>query len=192
MKVLMVCTGNICRSPMAAVMLRAALERRRCRGVEVASAGTHARFDSPASPGAAAVLRQRGLVAGTHRSRPLAEEEIGSAHLIVAMAEMHRDAIVRLAPRAAPRVRLLREIEALSAAGRVEGATTKERLRALMAAPVPGPGEFPDIEDPLVGEGPTYERCAADIEGGIEAIADLICGPAAADRAVRWRAGAVG
>ena len=60
-RVLVVCTGNICRSPMAEHLLRAGLAARGVEGVEVSSAGTHGLVGEPVQQHASAVLTERGI-----------------------------------------------------------------------------------------------------------------------------------
>ena len=87
--VLFVCTGNICRSPLAASLLARALKD---RGVEVAvsSAGTGAWDGAPASEGAYLVGLERGLDLSGHRARLLTRELVEEADLILTMARHHR------------------------------------------------------------------------------------------------------
>src|SRR5436189_797269 len=87
--VLFVCTGNICRSPLAASLLERALQE---RGIEVtvASAGTGAWDGAPASEGAYLVGLERGLDLSGHRARLLTRELVEQADLILTMARHHR------------------------------------------------------------------------------------------------------
>src|SRR6266542_7159259 len=87
--VLFVCTGNICRSPLAASLLERALKE---RGLEVAvtSAGTGAWDGAPASEGAYLVGLERGLDLSGHRARLLTRELVDEADLILTMARHHR------------------------------------------------------------------------------------------------------
>src|SRR5438034_8924052 len=87
--VLFVCTGNICRSPLAASLLERALKE---RGLEVAvtSAGTGAWDGAPASEGAYLVGLERGLDLSGHRARLLTRELVDGADLILTMARHHR------------------------------------------------------------------------------------------------------
>ena len=87
--VLFVCTGNICRSPLAASLLERALEERGLE-VKVTSAGTGAWDGAPASEGAYLVGLERGLDLSGHRARLLTRELVEGADLILTMARHHR------------------------------------------------------------------------------------------------------
>jgi len=89
MKVLIVCTGNICRSPMAEAMLRAAVERSGLKDVTVSSAGTSAATGEPASEGGYLVGLEKGLDLSSHSARPLTKELVAEADLILGMSEHH-------------------------------------------------------------------------------------------------------
>jgi len=87
--VLFVCTGNICRSPLAASLLERALQERDLE-VTVTSAGTGAWDGAPASEGAYLVGLERGLDLSGHRARLLTRELVEQADLILTMARHHR------------------------------------------------------------------------------------------------------
>ncbi len=87
--VLFVCTGNICRSPLAAALLERALQERGL-DVKVTSAGTGAWDSAPASEGAYLVGLERGLDLSGHRARLLTRELVEQSDLILTMARHHR------------------------------------------------------------------------------------------------------
>lgn len=87
--VLFVCTGNICRSPLAASLLERALKEHGLE-VTVTSAGTGAWDGAPASEGAYLVGLERGLDLSGHRARLLSRELVEQADLILTMARHHR------------------------------------------------------------------------------------------------------
>jgi protein-tyrosine phosphatase len=92
--VLVVCTGNTCRSPMAEHLLRA-------RGIDASSAGTDVVPQGLMSGHALAALAQRGLDGSTHRARRLTRDLVDAADLVLVMEPAHRDAVRALAPDAA-------------------------------------------------------------------------------------------
>jgi len=102
--VLVVCTGNSCRSPMASAALAEMLE-----GIPafVYSAGTNAPVGGPATAMAVQVMREAGLDLTRHRAQQMGPEMIGAADLVLVMEEYHRERVVELAPDAAGRTRLL-------------------------------------------------------------------------------------
>ncbi len=90
-KVLVVCVGNICRSPMAEAMLQQALEDR--AEISVASAGIGALVGYPAAGHALALMQERGLDIAGHRARQLTGELITATDLILVMEAGHKRAI---------------------------------------------------------------------------------------------------
>ncbi|MEO7367810.1 MAG: hypothetical protein ABIZ36_07625, partial [Gemmatimonadaceae bacterium] len=74
MRLLFVCTGNTCRSPLAEAIARRLADERGIYDVTVGSAGTSAWPDAPASDGALLVAMEHGLDLGDHRARVLSPE----------------------------------------------------------------------------------------------------------------------
>ena len=89
--VLIVCVGNICRSPMAEALLRH--ELREQEEITVESAGLGAMVDWPAAEHAEALLRERGIDISAHRARQLTPEILHEADLILVMEAEHKKAI---------------------------------------------------------------------------------------------------
>ena len=105
-RLIFVCTGNTCRSPMAEGLLRALLGEK--PGWDVASAGVYASLGQPASPHAIAALREKDIDISTHQSQPLTLERIQQADLLITMTQSHRDAVLSIAPESRQKVFLLK------------------------------------------------------------------------------------
>lgn len=88
-RLLFVCTGNTCRSPLAAALARREAGRRDLGVVEVRSAGTFAGSGAPASQGSLIVAQRHGVDLSEHRSSPLGPEEVEWADLVLGMERSH-------------------------------------------------------------------------------------------------------
>jgi protein-tyrosine phosphatase len=108
MRILVVCAGNICRSPLAEELLRRALSARGIKA-DVASAGLWAEPGGPASEGVETAARLRGVDLSRHRARQLEASQLGDFDLVLVMTESQRDSITRLAPQGSTKVLLLGE-----------------------------------------------------------------------------------
>lgn len=96
MKVLFVCTGNTCRSPLAEATARKVAVQRGLDDVTFASAGTGAIGGGGASEGAILVGLERGLDLGSHRSQPLTSELVRDSDLILCMSERHVESAIAM------------------------------------------------------------------------------------------------
>jgi len=105
--ILFVCTGNICRSPLAEALLQREAAARDMDGVRVASAGTGAWDGAPASEGAYLIGLEHELDLSAHRARLLTRDMVRNADLIFTMSRHHRARVQELEPEA--RVLLLGE-----------------------------------------------------------------------------------
>jgi len=116
LSVVFVCTGNICRSPIAEKVFRHELERAGLADrVKVSSAGTTGwHVGSPADDRASALLRSEGY-ADAHAARLIDAEQLG-ADLLVALDNEHRRTLQAMVPEPA-RVRLLRSFDPDAPAG---------------------------------------------------------------------------
>ncbi len=138
-RVLLVCTGNICRTPMAVGLLQKTLADKGVDGVEIQSTGIAALVDWPAEPLVHEALKPFGAEVSGHRAQMISEELIQWADCILVMTHEHRDFISSMAPEAIEKVSLL-------------GAY--------------GPGDDPDrgIPDPYGGSAFHYRACAVEIQ----------------------------
>lgn len=96
MRILFLCTGNICRSPMAEALARKLFQDRDRGDIVVASAGTSAGEGSPASEGAYLVGLEKGLDLADHAASFLTREVVKRNDLILAMSQHHLDRAVAL------------------------------------------------------------------------------------------------
>jgi glycine hydroxymethyltransferase len=191
--ILLVCTGNICRSPMAQGFLRQLLVERGAGAIRVESAGVHGWTDSPATAEAVRALEERGIDIRAHLARRLSRALLDDTGVVLAMASEHRDAIVRMMPSAASRtftikelVKLLesREAEWAREADRAGGPAGRIAAAARFADRLRNGPEAPeifdeDVADPL-GLGIEAFRAAAWELGELcLRLANAVFGPAA-------------
>ena len=112
---LFVCTGNTCRSPLAAAIAQRGLEERGWVHVSVLSAGIAASSGAPASEGAITVAAEYGIELSKHRSQPLTPELLEWADLILGMGPSHLMAAAELG--AGERAALVTDFQDGAAAG---------------------------------------------------------------------------
>jgi len=150
-RVLVVCTGNQCRSPAVERMLGRALVAGRETRFDLMSAGTRAVAGLPIHALTAQALRRHGVAVEGHVSQPLSGALVSSGDLVLTATRAHRARVVELDPSAARRcftfsefVRLapaVLELGALNPADLVAGAAV---LRAQMPAGEPALDDLPD------------------------------------------------
>jgi protein-tyrosine phosphatase len=181
-RVLFVCTGNICRSPIAECLSRTALAA--VTGVEVGSAGTRTVAGVPISAGAREVLRTMGAEAGEFVSRPLEAEMVEIADLVLTATRRHRAEVVTRVPAAVTRVFTIGEFGALVRAvpeGLVARfAEAEERGRALLAEAAARRGVVrvadPDVIDPIGRSGRVYRAVGRRIAAELSVPLRLLAG----------------
>lgn len=189
--ILAVCSGNICRSPLAEQLLRAGLAG--VEGVTVGSAGTIALVgEGMPSEALALSLRLGATDAAAHSARQLDEQLIRDADLVLGLSREHRRAVVELVPAATRRAFTLREFAHLAAAvtdadldeaaSPLGTAGVQSRLRDAVVAtaalrgvvePFSSP-EDADVADPYRRSAAVYEESAAQLVPAVHAAVALL------------------
>jgi protein-tyrosine phosphatase len=150
-RLLVLCTANQCRSPMAAGLLARRLSEARVHA-ELRSAGV-LEAGRPAWPEAAAVMAERGMPLDTHRSRMLEPRYVADADLVLGMAREHVREAVALDPSAFGRAFTLKELVRLGEASPRRGQPLEGWLEGLSAhrevTDLLGASEADDVEDPI-------------------------------------------
>ncbi len=116
-KIVLVCSGNTCRSAMAEAVMRKALADEfggATEGVSVVSAGIQAREGDPASENAVAAMKEIGLDVGAHRARPLTADVLEGADLVLTMTTRHKQEVLSRHPGLHAEVMTLNEFAGLS------------------------------------------------------------------------------
>ena len=107
MNILFICDGNICRSPMAEALLRKMLSDRKITGVKVASCGLSAQPWGIADRRLGLVIGEAYKLLQDHRSRPLTEQAVREADLILGMENRHVKTVLERFPEAQGKADLL-------------------------------------------------------------------------------------
>jgi len=110
-RILVVCTGNLCRSPMVMALLQARLARDDDRrDWQVASAGVWAVEGASASTHGIEEMAERGIDLSRHRARPVSRQLVEAADLVLVMTQHHAEALEAAFPGQACKVHLLSEM----------------------------------------------------------------------------------
>lgn len=160
--ILLICSGNTCRSPMAAAILNDHLRRAGLdRAYRAESAGVFVPAAGPASPEAVQVMAERGLDLGNHVARQVTAELLDRTRLILTMTGAHKEAVLALAPGVADRVFTLKGY-----AG--DGAGSGQDVGSI-ASRAAG-----DISDPIGLGLEVYREAADEIEKAVARVVERL------------------
>ncbi len=193
-RILYVCTGSVCRSPMAERMTRRELGQRLgegATGIDVQSAGTWGHEGAPMEANAAAVLAEYGADSSSFTGRELLDEHVIDADLVLTFTQDHRAQVISMGHAAGLRTftlkeftRLLAAIDpaTLPAAGGAPGEIA-ERARALVRAAAALRGwllaatpEADEVDDPYGAPIPVFRACGEEIFGAVDAVVTALTG----------------
>ena len=146
-QILIVCTANICRSPMAAGLLRHFLAGQSgpLKSLSVVSAGIAARYGDPVSDNAAIAMKKAGVDLSDHVSQPVTQKLLDDSLVVFCMTESHR-ALLQLQFERVPRHLYL--------------------FRQFLPPPVD-----PEVDDPYGGPLSVYETCRDNL---VEAVPSIV------------------
>lgn len=185
--ILTVCTGNICRSPLAQQILAQQLAD--IPEVEVSSAGVRAMVDHPMPAYSLEIAQANGVVdAQAHRARQLTTTLIDASSLILAMDRTHRTAIVELSPKSVKRVFTVRDFGRLCSVttdahivAELQGSSTVDKLQAAVVAATLSRSDLlplenatdEDVIDPFGQAQSMYHQSAAQLLPALHTIAEF-------------------
>lgn len=184
-RILTVCTGNICRSPYAQLALQYGLDAVRPGTFEVSSAGTHAMVGDPVYPGSAGILDWRGVDSSAFAARQITEQMLDEIDVVLPLEVAHRKIVLSYSPRHLKRAFTLKEFARLLDSAdehepwpqRLAGLTSPEerwgalpshlaRERGLSRAPEGAD----DIADPYRRPQEAFDAMARDVDAAVERI----------------------
>lgn len=188
-RILHVCTGNVCRSPIAERLTRYELQRRLGRGdvgIAVESAGTWGHEGAPMEENAAAVLAEYGADPGEFSGRELLEEHVARADLILTATRDHRAQVVSMGHGAGLRTFTLKEftrvVRAIDPTTLPYGGVI-DRARALVRAAaalrgwlLPPTPDADEVYDPYGAPITVFRNCGVEIYDALDPVLTALTG----------------
>lgn len=162
-RILFVCTGNTCRSPMAMSIFNHLADRELSGlGYEAASAGLSVPVEEPPSTNAILAIKSRlGTDISGHRAHSLSEAEAEAAYLILTMTRSHKNAILSMYPKMHQKVYTLKEYAYGLSDGHMHSGSRKAPFNA-------------DVADPFGGSPKSYMLCAEEIEDAVKKLVEKL------------------
>lgn len=187
-RIMTVCTGNICRSPYAHLLLSHRLEQARPGAFEVSSVGTGALIGQGVDPGSASILAARGVAHDTFEARQITEQLLDGVDVVLPLTIEHRKTVLSYAPRLLKRCYTIKEMARLITTAderrpweeRLAGAATPEERWARIPMELArerglsrvAEGQD-DVADPYRLEQSAFDAMAVDIDAAVETIVAL-------------------
>jgi protein-tyrosine phosphatase len=150
LKILFVCSGNTCRSPLAAAYFKKKCVEEKLGKIDIVSAGTVAASGFSASDNSAKIAKEFGFDISGHKSRPLKPEDISAGDMIIAMTSVHKEAI---------------------SAASFKGAGNKKIHLLLDFAPDGSSGDIPDPFGRNIG---VYRECFLQMKPALDNLLKII------------------
>lgn len=149
MKIMFICTGNICRSAMADWLMKKKLEEKNMQNVEVCSSGIFAMKDDISTDEAIEVMEEYGVNLKQHRATPTQKSNIEQMDLVLCMTLSHKQTLINSYPNMKEKIYTLKEYVGMSENGI-------------------------DIKDPWGYGLATYRFCTAEIDTALDKLIEKI------------------
>jgi len=172
LRILVVCTGNVCRSPYGERGLRSAVAA--SGSVTVESAGTRALIGEPATPMIESMLAERGIDGTGHEARRLTAAVLADVDLVLTATRAHRAAVLDLRPVLLKRTFTIREFARIVAALQEESPATVPSIRDVADARAlhrATAAEDDDVTDPYRLDDAVYRTMASELDATFAPIA---------------------
>lgn len=188
MKIVFVCTGNQCRSPVAEYVARSFANELAAQAkthgqqpadsllpeLDFASAGTHAHRGTPMDPRASHFLAGEGINADGFSSTRLNRAALAGADIVVGMETAHVEHILRIAPALLKKAATLRQLAAWSTISSVHFPNDIAHLRATRASKEILEARGPDIPDPVAENDDDFMHISRDVRDSVKALVKAI------------------